>query len=159
MSTATATCRRCPCCGVRFRPHPRKPSQTYCRERCRHAAYRQRQRDRRDADRSPSPMTSSSSSSRANDEDEVLSAADAKGSDEVGDDVTGGEQGTGAGHAVVDQRAATRNTPQPLNDVVDDEVHDVGRCPHCRQPIALVTLLLTTKAAHVTVPDPPSGPR
>lgn len=35
-------------------------------------------------------------------------------------------------------------------------VNDVQLCPHCRQPIALVTLLLTRNAAHVTVPDPPS---
>lgn len=30
-----------------------------------------------------------------------------------------------------------------------------GRCPHCHQPVAVVSVLLTPAAAHVSVPAPP----
>ena len=37
-----------------------------------------------------------------------------------------------------------------------NEVTGVQRCPHCRQPIVLVTLITTPAAAHVAVPAPPT---
>jgi endogenous inhibitor of DNA gyrase (YacG/DUF329 family) len=104
-TTPAATERRCPTCTTSFHPHPRKPSQTYCCERCRATAWRRR--------RAQHPVTSFPATS--NDE------------------------------ANADTRHADAN-----------EVNAVQRCPHCRQPIVLVTLITTPAAAHVAVPAPPA---
>jgi endogenous inhibitor of DNA gyrase (YacG/DUF329 family) len=113
--------RPCPSCGDRFTPHPRKPSQTYCSERCRGAAYRRR--------RAGHPVTSSN--------------------------LTRNEDS----HEVHDVRVITdtRNEVIPRHGVHHDvdEVNAVQHCPHCRQPVVLVTLITTPAAAHVTVPTPP----
>jgi hypothetical protein len=105
-----ATERRCPTCTTSFRPHPRKPSQIYCSERCRATAWRRR--------RALRPVTSFPATS--NDEaNEVRNDADTANADA-------------------------------------NEVTGVQRCPHCRQPIVLVTLITTPAAAHVAVPAPPT---
>jgi endogenous inhibitor of DNA gyrase (YacG/DUF329 family) len=110
-----ATERRCPTCTTSFRPHPRKPSQIYCSQRCRATAWRRR--------RAPRPVASFPATS--NDEaNEVRNDADTK-------------------------NAQTR-------DGDANEVNAVQRCPHCRQPIVLVTLITTPAAAHVAVPAPPA---
>jgi DNA-directed RNA polymerase subunit M/transcription elongation factor TFIIS len=104
------TDRPCPTCGTLFVPHPRKPSQIYCCERCRATAWRRR--------RALRPVTSFPATS--NDEaNEVRNDADTANADA-------------------------------------NEVTGVQRCPHCRQPIVLVTLITTPAAAHVTVPAPPA---
>jgi hypothetical protein len=110
-----ATERRCPTCTTSFRPHPRKPSQIYCSERCRATAWRRR--------RALRPVTSfpATSNHAAN---EVRNDADTKNAQTRGGDA--------------------------------NEVNAVQRCPHCRQPIALVTLITTPAAAHVAVPAPPT---
>jgi endogenous inhibitor of DNA gyrase (YacG/DUF329 family) len=110
-----ATERRCPTCTTSFRPHPRKPSQIYCSQRCRAAAWRRR--------RALRPVTSFPATS--NDEaNEVRNDHDTKNAD-------------------------TKNADA-------NEVNAVQRCPHCRQPIVLVTLITTPAAAHVAVPAPPA---
>jgi endogenous inhibitor of DNA gyrase (YacG/DUF329 family) len=96
-----ATQRRCPTCTTSFRPHPRKPSQIYCSERCRATAWRRR--------RALRPVTSF---------------------------------------------PATRNEVTGNDEA--NEVNAIQRCPHCRQPIVLVTLITTPAAAHVAVPAPPT---
>jgi hypothetical protein len=96
-----ATQRRCPTCTTSFRPHPRKPSQIYCSQRCRATAWRRR--------RALRPVTSF---------------------------------------------PATRNEVTGNDEA--NEVNAVQRCPHCRQPIVLVTLITTPAAAHVAVPAPPT---
>ena len=109
-----ATERRCPTCTTSFRPHPRKPSQIYCCERCRATAWRRR--------RALRPVTSFPATS--NDEaNEVRNDADTANADANAD---------------------------------ANEVTGVQRCPHCRQPIVLVTLITTPAAAHVAVPAPPA---
>jgi hypothetical protein len=105
-----ATQRRCPTCTTSFRPHPRKPSQIYCSERCRATAWRRR--------RALRPVTSFPAT--RNDE-----------ANEVGND------------------ADTKNADT-------NEINAVQRCPHCRQPIVLVTLITTPAAAQVAVPAPPA---
>jgi endogenous inhibitor of DNA gyrase (YacG/DUF329 family) len=104
--------RPCPTCATPFVPHPRKPSQIYCSERCRATAWRRRRALR---PLTPSPATS-------NDDDNEV-----RNDDDTTND-------TRNGHA--------------------NEVNTVQRCPHCRQPIVLVTLITTPAAAHVAVPDP-----
>lgn len=110
-----ATQRRCPTCTTSFRPHPRKPSQIYCCERCRATAWRRR--------RALRPVTSFPAT-RNDEANEVRNDDDTK-------------------------NAQTR-------DGDANEVNAVQRCPHCRQPIALVTLITTPAAAHVAVPAPPA---
>jgi hypothetical protein len=112
--TLATTERRCPTCTTSFRPHPRKPSQVYCSERCRTTAWRRR--------RAPRPVTSPATS---NDE-----ANEVRNDDDT-------------------NNADTRNADA-------NQVNAVQRCPHCRQPIVLVTLITTPAAAHVTVPAPPA---
>ena len=140
--------RRCPSCSAGFTPHPRKPSQRYCSERCRHAGHRRRHRDQRVRTSSPSPLASSS-----------LSRGTAGVNEELG--APGRDQGE-------HRRRSHGDAPLPINNDdevneastrVGDEVHDVAHCPHCGQPIALVTLLLTRTAAHVTVPELPAAHR
>jgi ribosomal protein L37AE/L43A len=115
-----ATERRCPTCTTSFRPHPRKPSQIYCCERCRATAWRRR--------RALRPVTSFPATS--NDEaNEVRNHADTKNAD-------------------------TKNADTRNGDA--NEVNAVQRCPHCRQPIVLVTLITTPAAAYVAVPAPPA---
>jgi ribosomal protein L37AE/L43A len=110
-----ATERRCPTCTTSFHPHPRKPSQIYCCERCRATAWRRR--------RALRPVTSFPATS--NDEaNEVRNDADTANAD--------------------------------ANEANANEVNAVQRCPHCRQPIVLVTLITTPAAAHVAVPAPPT---
>jgi hypothetical protein len=50
--------------------------------------------------------------------------------------------------------ADTKNAETKNGDA--NEVNAVQRCPHCRQPIVLVTLITTPAAAHVAVPAPPA---
>jgi len=109
----TDTERPCPTCGTLFVPHPRKPSQIYCCERCRATAWRRR--------RALRPVTSSPATTNED------------GNAVRNDDTTN------------DTRNADAN-----------EVNTVQRCPHCRQPIVLVTLITTPAAAHVAVPAPPA---
>lgn len=106
--------RRCPTCTTSFRPHPRKPSQIYCSERCRATAWRRR--------RALRPVTSSPAT-RNEDGNEV------RNHDDTTNDMRNGDA---------------------------NEVNAVQRCPHCRQPIVLVTLITTPAAAHVAVPAPPA---
>ena len=106
--------RRCPTCTTSFRPHPRKPSQIYCSERCRTTAWRRR--------RALRPVTSFPAT--RNDE-----ANEVRNDDDTNDDT---------------------------NNADANQVNAVQRCPHCRQPIVLVTLITTPAAAHVAVPAPPA---
>ena len=108
--TLATTQRRCPTCTTSFRPHPRKPSQVYCSERCRTTAWRRR--------RALRPVTSFPAT--RNDE-----------ANEVRND-------------------------DDTNNADANQVNAVQRCPHCRQPIVLVTLITTPAAAHVAVPAPPA---
>lgn len=112
-----ATERRCPTCTTSFRPHPRKPSQIYCCQRCRATAWRRRRAV------TSFPATSNDEANEVGDDDPTTSA-----------DTTNGD---------------TRNGDA-------NEVNAVQRCPHCRQPIVLVTLITTPAAAHVAVPAPPA---
>lgn len=101
--------RPCPTCGTLFVPHPRKPSQIYCCERCRATAWRRR--------RALRPVTS------------FPATTNEDGNEVRNDDTTNADA---------------------------NEVNTVQRCPHCRQPIVLVTLITTPAAAHVAVPAPPA---
>ena len=117
------TTRSCPVCGTRFAPSPRKPTHTYCGERCRATAWRHRRRDaaRRVAELTAERATSSSTTSTTT---------------------------TDVNHV----------TNDVTNDVGENEVTAVQNCPHCRQPIALITLIVSPAAAHVTIPTPPPIP-
>src|SRR5688500_7292099 len=106
-----ATDRRCPTCTTSFRPHPRKPSQIYCSQRCRATAWRRR--------RALRPVTSLPATNN-------------------------------------DEPNGVRNDDADTKNADTNEVHAVQRCPHCRQPIVLVTLITTPAAAHVAVPAPPA---
>jgi len=49
------------------------------------------------------------------------------------------------------------NRANPVNAVANgDSTRAVQSCPHCRQPISLITLIVPPAAAFVTVPDPPA---
>ena len=49
------------------------------------------------------------------------------------------------------------NRANPVNAVANgDSTRAVQSCPHCRQPISLITLIVPPAAAFVTVPDPPT---
>ena len=128
---ATDDQRRCPICATSFRPHPRKPSQTYCTERCRAAAWRQRGRARR--------ATPTITHDPHPDAHEVHEAH------EVSNRVAHGDTRNGDTRSVAHEDA-TRN----------GESTAVQRCPHCSQPIALLTLIVPPAAAHVAVPEPPT---
>lgn len=126
------TLRSCPVCGTSFTPSPRKPGHTYCRERCRATAWRHRRRDaaRRVAELTAQhPATASSTTNTPT-----------CGGRPVSHDVTN-EDGT---------NSDTNGDPNAVNAV--------QHCPHCRQPIAVITLILSPAAAHVTVPTPPPIP-
>lgn len=48
------------------------------------------------------------------------------------------------------------NGANPVNAVANGEsTRAIQTCPHCRQPISLITLIVPPAAAHVTVPQPP----
>jgi endogenous inhibitor of DNA gyrase (YacG/DUF329 family) len=48
------------------------------------------------------------------------------------------------------------NGANAVNAVANGEsTRAVQACPHCRQPISLITLIVPPAAAFVTVPDPP----
>jgi endogenous inhibitor of DNA gyrase (YacG/DUF329 family) len=48
------------------------------------------------------------------------------------------------------------NGANAVNAVANGEsTRAVQTCPHCRQPISLITLIVPPAAAHVTVPEPP----
>jgi endogenous inhibitor of DNA gyrase (YacG/DUF329 family) len=48
------------------------------------------------------------------------------------------------------------NDANVVNAVANGEsTRAVQTCPHCRQPISLITLIVPPAAAHVTVPEPP----
>lgn len=133
LSGRVDTTRSCPVCGTRFAPSPRKPTHTYCCERCRATAWRHRRRDaaRRVAELTAERATSSS----------TTSTTTTTNANHVTHDVT---------HDV------------GTNDVGENEdrneVTAVQHCPHCRQPIALITLITSPAAAHVTVPTLPPIP-
>lgn len=49
------------------------------------------------------------------------------------------------------------NGANDVNAVANGEsTRAVQACPHCRQPISLITLIVPPAAAFVTVPDPPT---
>jgi endogenous inhibitor of DNA gyrase (YacG/DUF329 family) len=49
------------------------------------------------------------------------------------------------------------NAVNAVNAVANgDSLRAVAACPHCRQPISLITLIVPPAAAFVTVPDPPT---
>ena len=122
------TTRSCPVCGTRFAPSPRKPTHTYCCERCRATAWRHRRRDaaRRVAELTAERATSSSTTSTTT---------------------------TDANHVTHDVGTNNAGENEDRN-----EVTAVQNCPHCRQPIALITLIVSPAAAHVTIPTPPPIP-
>lgn len=122
--------RRCPICTTEFVPNPRQPAHTYCSNRCRRTAYDRRAR-------------------RAVVEGVRDGVPDAVGNGETASEQVGRTKPEGRPDASGDAVAGVGNG-------VADEVRDTGHCPHCRQPIALVTLLLAPTAAHVTVPEPPA---
>ena len=129
------TPRSCPVCGISFTPSPRKPDHTYCCERCRATAWRHRRRDaaRRVAELTAHLVTASSTTSNTTTDAHNVT-------NDVTNDVTN-EDGTNVGEN------EDRN-----------EVNAVQHCPHCHQPIALITLILSPAAAHVTVPTLPPIP-
>lgn len=138
--------RRCPSCATSFAPHPRKPSQIYCCQRCRHAGHRRRRRELLAAARASSLPKPTSSAAR----DEANGV-----SNEVGNEVPVAQARCAVSADLGRNEVTTNNGRHLVADQNDDGAGEVQRCPHCRQPIALVTLLLTPTAAHVTVPDPP----
>lgn len=121
----TVTRRRCPICTTDFAPNPRQPAHTYCSTRCRRSAY-----DRRARRTVPDAVP------------------DAVGNAETASEQVQRPQPTSRSNA-------TSGAVGGVGDGVADEVRDTGHCPHCRRPIALVTLLLAPTAAHVTVPELP----
>lgn len=125
--------RCCPVCASSFVPHPRKPSQTYCTERCRAAAWRQHGRQQRAA------LASTNDVNAVNhDVNEVHDAREVR--NRVGHEDT-----------------PTQDTRNVTNEDVrrNGETTAVQHCPHCRQPITVITLIVPPTAAHVAVPQPP----
>lgn len=57
------------------------------------------------------------------------------------------------------ERPAPNTVPEPRNAVnaVPAAATGSGRCPHCHQPVAVISVLVTPAAAHVPVPTPPGG--
>ena len=57
---------------------------------------------------------------------------------------------------LLDLSADPNAAPQPpyAANTVPNGVPATGQCPHCGRPIAVVNLLLTPAAAHVTTPTP-----
>ncbi len=53
--------------------------------------------------------------------------------------------------AVTNAVDAGNQDPQAINGA-----NTVQLCPHCRRPIALLTLVVSPTAAHVAVPEPPA---
>ncbi len=128
--------RRCPVCGTSFTPSPRKPDHTYCCERCRATAWRHR---RRDAARRVAELTAGLTGERATASSTTSNTT------------------TDANHMTHDvtNDVGTNNVGENEDCT---EVNAVQHCPHCRQPIALITLIVTPAAAHVTVPTLPPIP-
>ena len=58
------------------------------------------------------------------------------------------------GNEVHNDNTTNNDTTNDTSNGDANEVNAVQRCPHCRQPIVLVTLITTPAAAHVAVPDP-----
>ena len=120
--------RSCPVCGTCFAPSPRKPAHTYCCQRCRATAWRHR---RRDAARRVAELTA--------------------------------ERATSSSTTSTTTTDLNHVTNHVTNDVTNDDVGEnevtaVQHCPHCRQPIALITLIVAPAAAHVTIPTLPPIP-
>ena len=128
--------RRCPVCRESFTPNPRSPNHTYCSDRCRSAAWYARHGPRRP--RSPTPTADAVEPITA-----VTNAVDATSNavDAMTNDVNSADALT------------NRGAPDP---VAIDGVNTIQLCPHCRQPISLLTLVVTPTAAHVAVPEPPA---
>jgi hypothetical protein len=62
-----------------------------------------------------------------------------------------------AGNAVRNDDTTNADTTNADTRNADaNEVNAAQRCPHCRQPIVLVTLITTPAAAHVAIPAPPA---
>jgi endogenous inhibitor of DNA gyrase (YacG/DUF329 family) len=59
-------------------------------------------------------------------------------------------------NAVPEPRYAANAVPSASN-AVPGTTAATGRCPHCGQPVAVISVLVTPAAAHVPVPTPPSG--
>jgi endogenous inhibitor of DNA gyrase (YacG/DUF329 family) len=60
-------------------------------------------------------------------------------------------------NAVANGANGVANGANPVNAVANGEsTRAVQTCPHCRQPISLITLIVPPAAAFVTVPDPPA---
>ena len=62
-------------------------------------------------------------------------------------------------NAVANGANGVANGANALNAVANGEsTRAVQSCPHCRQPISLITLIVPPAAAHVTPPPPPTWP-
>jgi hypothetical protein len=139
-ATAATSTRPCPVCGTRD-PHapvvlcvhgspiPSQPRQRYCSPRCRAAAWRRRSQGQ--------PENATPPSANA--------ANVANGGRDVTNDANGERDVTN--DANVPNGAATRET---------SNTHTTQACPHCRQPISLLTLIVPPAAAHVAIPEPPT---
>lgn len=58
---------------------------------------------------------------------------------------------------VANRANGVANGANPIDAVANSEpTRTIQACPHCRQPISLVTLIVPPAAAFVTVPDPPT---
>ncbi len=123
--------RQCPVCGQPFTRNPRSPTHTYCSDRCRSAAWYQRRGPRR-------PRSSGTA-------DQVTAVTNAV------DTVTAVTNAVDTVTAVTNAVDAGNQDPQAINGA-----NTVQLCPHCRRPIALLTLVVSPTAAHVAVPEPPA---
>jgi endogenous inhibitor of DNA gyrase (YacG/DUF329 family) len=60
-------------------------------------------------------------------------------------------------NGVANDANGVANGANPVDAVANGEpTRTVQACPHCRQPISLITLIVPPAAAFVTVPDPPT---
>lgn len=53
--------------------------------------------------------------------------------------------------------AERRHTADAVTNGVPGTAAGTGRCPHCGQQVAIITMLVTPAAAHVPLPTPPPG--
>jgi endogenous inhibitor of DNA gyrase (YacG/DUF329 family) len=62
----------------------------------------------------------------------------------------------GVANGTNDVANGVANGANPVHAVANgDSTRTIQSCPHCRQPISLITLIVPPAAAHVTVPEPP----
>jgi hypothetical protein len=69
---------------------------------------------------------------------------------------TNGDATNAHANAVNHTQAANEAANEVVNEAANEVVNSVRHCPHCRQPIALITLVVPPAAAFVTVPTPPT---